>query len=177
MTVAQFLAMVAESKQHKFLYHFTDTRNLPSIRQHGLLSTSKLKELGVTVPAPGGNEWSLQQDERLGLDVYVHLCFFSEHPMEYVHRQSGHVQQTRFLRINPDVMSQAGVLITDAVANKVGVVPQSPEVALQTLDLEVIYERTDWRVPEIRDRLKLAKVYEVLIPDRVEPKHIGNLDG
>jgi len=43
MEVDEFInTVIASSKQHKNFYHFTDWRNLPSIRQHGLLSTREL---------------------------------------------------------------------------------------------------------------------------------------
>lgn len=39
------------------LYHFTDRRNLASIRElGGLYSLTKLNEMGVQITAPGGNE-------------------------------------------------------------------------------------------------------------------------
>ena len=44
------------------LYHFTDRRNLASIREvGGLYSLVKLKEMGVQIAAPGGNDAPLFQ--------------------------------------------------------------------------------------------------------------------
>ena len=42
------------------LYHFTDRRNLPVIKEMGgLYPLAQLDQKKVKVPAPGGNEWSL----------------------------------------------------------------------------------------------------------------------
>jgi hypothetical protein len=149
------------------LYHFTDTRNLPSIRAHGLLSFSELRGRGIIPPAPGGNEWSREEDERRGMDRFVHLCLFNEHPMEYVARTKGHIQSTVFLEISPSVLHIPGVLFTNGVAIKSGVEPMELEQAIATLDWEVIYRRTDWKDPAIQERRRAAKKYEVLIPEHV----------
>jgi hypothetical protein len=65
-------------------YHFTDRRNLSLIWDlDGLWSTTKLNEMAVKF-YPGGNQHSLVADEMFGIDRYVHLCFKSNHPMEYL---------------------------------------------------------------------------------------------
>lgn len=102
---------ILENKSHSF-FHFTDTRNLPSIRQHGLLSMRKLREKEILV-APGGNDWSLTADRHSGMDRYVHLCFFREHPMEWLATQDGRINDSRFLKIKPGVLQTPGALITD----------------------------------------------------------------
>ena len=51
------------------LYHFTDRRNLKLIRElGGIYSLSRLNEMGVRIPAPGGNQWSHDADVAKGLD-------------------------------------------------------------------------------------------------------------
>jgi hypothetical protein len=45
------------------VYHFTDERNIPLIRQNGgLLSLAELRRRGVEPPATGGNDWSHEAD-------------------------------------------------------------------------------------------------------------------
>src|SRR5205809_5283998 len=74
-------------KRISFLYHFTDRRNLPLIRDlGGLYPLAELVRKGVDVPAPGGNEWSRDADGMRGMDQYVHLCFRSTHPMAFIAR-------------------------------------------------------------------------------------------
>jgi hypothetical protein len=59
---------VAKSELQTTFFHFTDIRNLDLIKKHGLLSRRKLNELGIQIPAPGGNKWSMESADRLGLD-------------------------------------------------------------------------------------------------------------
>jgi hypothetical protein len=177
MTLEQFAAVIADSKQHSCLYHFTDRRNLAGIRQHGLLSMQRVKLLEAPLVAPGGNDWSIDADAHCGMDKYVHLCFCDNHPMEYLARSEGRLESTVFLRINPEILNVAGVLLTNAVSNKSGVVPATPEKMLGSLDLGVIYQRMDWRLPDVMERLKAARLYEILVPNCVPPEMILNLNG
>lgn len=155
-------------------YHFTDTRNLPTIRQHGLLSMRTLRELNLIV-APGGNDWSLDADKRSGMDGYVHLCFFDEHPMEYLAKKDGRISESRFLKIAPSVIEAPGTMITNGVANRADAWPRPAEEMVSQLDLEVIYTRTDWRDAKIQERLKVARLCEILIPKSVPLELIRNV--
>ncbi len=50
------------------VYHFTDVANLPLIRSSdGLFSIEQLKARRIVPPRPGGNEWSHDADEAVGL--------------------------------------------------------------------------------------------------------------
>src|SRR5436853_7769546 len=104
------------------LYHFTDRRNLDSIRaQGGLHPLSDLVKRGVIIPAPGGNQWSRDADELKGMGRYVHLCFRSNHPMEYLARQDGRIADSIFLEIHPSVIQFECVPFTADVSNKAAV--------------------------------------------------------
>src|SRR5205085_10715012 len=77
-------------KRIPFLYHFTDRRNLDSIRKlGGLYPLAEMRRMGIDVPAPGGNEWSWDADGIKGFDEFVHLCFRATHPMEFAARAEG----------------------------------------------------------------------------------------
>lgn len=153
------------------LYHFTDDRNLGSIKAHGILSMREMRLRGI-VPITGGNQWSLDADARCGMDAYAHLCFLRQHPMEWSARQDGRIERSRFLRIDPKVLTLPDVMITDQVANKSGVVPIPANDIIPNLDFKVMYTRTDWKDPEIKERRKKAKLYEVLIPKCVPAEFI-----
>ena|SRR2546425_5238712 len=158
------------------LYHFTDRRNLKLIRESGgLYPLAKLKEKSIEVPAPGGNEWSHNADEMVGMDQYVHLCFRPTHPMEYVARQEKRIGGTIFLQIHPEVLQWKGVKFTPDVSNKSGVQVYSIEEAREMIDFEVLYSRTDWRDPEIKQRLQQAEKCEILVPERIPLELIRNL--
>lgn len=156
-------------------YHFTDVRNIDSIKQHGLLSLRELKRLGIAIPAPGGNQWSHDEDERRDLDDYVHLGFTDNHPMEFAAKQEGRLEEVRYLRIAPQVALNDGVMFCNEVANKRGSVLIGWEDANSSFDWEVLYTRMDWRDPDIKARRKLVEKYELLIPKAVLVEHIRNI--
>ena len=161
-------------KNRSSFYHFTDKRNLLSIRQHGLLSMRIIRERNVIV-APGGNDWSLDADRRSGMDGYVHLCFFDEHPMEYLATKDGRIKESKFLKISPEVLLKEGTLITDMVANRSDALPKSAEEMIPKLDLKVIYTRTDWKDPKVQERLRAARRCEILVPHSISTKLIRGL--
>jgi len=163
-------------KQIAVLYHFTDRRNLPSIRQHGgIYPMAELRKMGIEVPAPGGNDWSRDADGLKGMDEYVHLCFRNNHPMEYLARQEGRIGDTIFLQIHADVLLWEHVRFTPDVANKAGVQTYSMDDAKKMIDFEVLFTRTDWRNPEIQRRLQQAERFEILVPNLIPLELIRNL--
>lgn len=175
MSLGDFVAfMGGKGVLHSTFYHFTDERNLPGVRQHGLLSTASLREKGIPIAAPGGNEWSWEADARFGMDRYVHLCFFDNHPMEFRAKEDGRIAQTRFLKIDPTVILLDGVRISLEVSNKAGANIKPAAEALDDIDFEVIYVRTDWKDAAIKERMKIARLYEILVPDCVPLQYITN---
>jgi len=158
------------------LYHFTDTRNLALIRQRqGILPLAALRRAGVTVPAPGGNDWSHEADNRAGLDLYVHLCFRNQHPMEYRAKQEGRIVDSIFLEISAEILTVPGVLFTADVSNKSGITRHTLEQARTMIDYEVLYTRTEWSDPAIRARLQNATKCEILVPNGIPLAMIRNL--
>lgn len=163
-------------KQIAVLYHFTDRRNLPSIRQYGgIYPMAELRKMGIEVPAPGGNEWSRDADGLKGMDEYVHLCFRNNHPMEYLARQEGRIGDTIFLQIHADVLLWEDVKFTPDVANKAGVKTYSMDDARKMIDFEVLFTRTDWRNAGIQGRLQQAEKSEILVPKLIPLELIRNL--
>jgi hypothetical protein len=158
------------------LYHFTDRRNLPLIRQHGgLLSMAELVRRDIKIPAPGGNNWSHDADGMCGMDRYVHLCFHSTHPMEYLARQDGRIVESIFLEIDPLVLKREGVMFAADVSNKSGIIPCPILEARDLIDYEVLYTWTDWSNPDIQQRLRQAQKCEILVPTHVPVKLIRNI--
>lgn len=161
MSPTQFL----ERFKVRSFYHFTDTRNLPSIRSKGgIFPWAQVKN---EVIAPGGNDWSHSADEMRGLDEYVHLALLSEHPMEYRAKERGDIITSCFLGIDSSILHRDGVLFCPDVSNKTGVAQLTLSQAIEFMDFEVIYDRTDWRDPEIQRRRTQAKKYELLVPGHI----------
>lgn len=147
------------------LYHFTDTRNIESIRRlNGLYPLATLRGQGIEIPAPGGNQWSIDADAMKGVDRFVHLCFFDEHPMEFIARRDGHIQTTRFLSVDPRILCLGETRITLDVSNKSGIPCLAVQEALEQMDLDVMYTRMDWSQPDIQARRRQVEKYEVLFP-------------
>jgi len=147
------------------LYHFTDTRNLPSIKARGgLLPWSQIKG---NVVAPGGNDWSHDADAINGQDNYVHLCFLPEHPMEYVARRDGRILESRFLRIDPSVIHTPGTLFCPDVGNKSGVEMMGLTEAVSEMDFEIIAPAHKWLDPSLFERKKRASKYELLVHGQI----------
>lgn len=163
---------VSKGVRQNTFFHFTDARNIDLIKRHGLLSRRKLKELDIQIPAPGGNQWSMEAADRLGLDRYVSLCLTGSHPMEYAARNGGQIKDVVYLPIRPDVIKIPEVMMTGGVSNKSGIVPEAPDEVLEKLDLEVIYRRTNWKDASVMERLKAAEKFEILVPDQVPLEYI-----
>jgi hypothetical protein len=151
-----------------YLYHFTDSRNIPSIREAGgLYSTAKLREIGRDAFFGGGNKWSLDADKASGMDQYVHLCLKTQHPMQFRATQEGRIQATSWLYVNASILKQPGVLFCPGVANKSKMPTFSIEEADAMVDFEVLYTQTNWNDPEINARLQVARKCEILVPDHI----------
>lgn len=158
------------------LYHFTDRRNLPLIRQlGGLYPLAELERRGVEIPAPGSDATSRQVDRRRELHKYVHLCFKSNHPMEYVARQEGRIGDTIFLQVHPSVIQWEGVKFAPVMANTSGITIYTMEEARDMIDFDVLYTRTNWSEPQVQQRLQAAEKCEILIPKTIPLHLIRNL--
>lgn len=172
MTVEELIQHINASTQHKTLYHFTDENNFRSIWEHGLLSKEQLRAQGLWPPqATGGNELSWQLDQDRGIDPYVSLCMTRNHGMKFLAHQDGRLPNPRYLAIKPEVLQIPGTKIALGVANANDVEILAVVDAVDRLDVEVLYSRTDWKDPAINLRLRAAEKFEVLIPN-VVPRHL-----
>jgi hypothetical protein len=164
---------LGKSTQHQKFYHFTDRKNLPLIRQYSLLSTSALRTLNLFGNVKtGGDAASLQSDTAKGTDGYVCLCFTRGHPMAHVAMQDDRKLDPVYLEIDPRVVKLPNVMITNAPSNQNGVIRVAAGTALDSLDLEVIYKRTDWNDAAVQARLQAAEKYEILIPGSLATQYI-----
>jgi hypothetical protein len=158
-------------KKYKFdgIWHFTDRSNLDSIQEHGgLLPLRVLNDKGIKIPVQGGNEWSQDADKRKGVDKYVHLCFLDNHPMLFLARQEGRIQDPIWLKIDVSVMLATQVKFTSEVSNSSSARILNHSEAVNEIDFEILFTFIDWRGnTEIHERRKAAEKSEILIPDIV----------
>lgn len=103
---------VLESNDIRFLYHFTDKRNIPSIKRHGgLFSWHYCETNNINIPRQGGDYDSRELDKKYRLQDYVRLSFCDDHPMKYRLQQSG--SDMVVLRIKIDVALLKDTLFSD----------------------------------------------------------------
>ena len=157
------------------LFHFTDAANLESIKEHGgLWSLAKLREMKIDIPHPGGNEWSHTEDKRLRLDQCIHLTFCNESPMLWVaQNREKRIPNPHWLEIDSDLLLREDVRFCAGVANKSGAKILDAEQAKKEIDFEVLFQYTDWSVPDIRARRKEALKSEILVPNHIPLKYIN----
>lgn len=167
MTIEAFIAHINASQQHRYLYHFTDEANFPTIAEKGLLSKNQMRAQGWWPAATGGNEVSHSLDDYRGISRYVSLCFTRNHPMKFVAYQEGRLPSPKYLGISADVLKIPGVKVSFNVANRNDARIMDLAEAIPQIDMEVIYSRTDWKDPAIRARLSIAEKMEILVPDQV----------
>lgn len=164
MKIDDFSKILAKGHQFTSLFHFTDSANIPSIREYGILSKAELARRGITVTRPGGNKWSRDADTQKGIDDFVSLCFTGSHPMCYVAHDDGRIPHPQYIPIHEDVLRIEGVKITIGIANKSDTELLDVEEGLAKLDREVLYTRTDWNDPTIQARRQKAEKCEILVP-------------
>lgn len=107
-------------KEHRIesLYHFTDSRNLASIKRHGgLFSWWQCARQGIRITAPGGTKGSWERDRKNDLQDYVRLSFNNNQPMMHVASRYGRVQDIKILEIDPSIIYREATLFSDVNAN------------------------------------------------------------
>ena len=159
---------VIEAIGPRCLYHFTDGRNLPLIKRHGLLAHAELTARGIQPVCLGGDDASRATDARKGLDSYVHLCFTDDHPMAYVAQATGRMRSAIFLRVSPAVLTTPGALACAVVSNRRDAHVLPLEEALNGMEWQLAISGRDAAEAQGRTSdYELARKYEVLIPSEV----------
>jgi hypothetical protein len=170
--IEQFV--IGLQKHRRRLFHFTDSRNIPSLREYGLLPTRMIDERGLKA-ITGGDAASLYLDRQKGLDGCVSLSFCRTHPMAHIAKGEGRIETVRILTICPSVLLREGVLFADRVATANDAKIASPNEMIPLMDLEATYQRLDWRSPEGQQRRNAAEKWEALIPGAIAPELIVGL--
>lgn len=133
------------------LYHFTDESNVASIQKFGLLSWPELRKRRIP-HRPNSNDLSRNLDKRKGLQDYVRLALSPDHPMAFKALSEKRISKVVWLEITDEVVDLPGVLFSDtnAAANH-ACVNNRRRTAFRSSDRQA----------------------EVLVPRRVDPKHIS----
>lgn len=161
-----------------YLYHFTDARNIDSIKANGgLYSKYALEKRKITEVYRGGNYQSQNCDWENYVYDYVNLSLCEEHPMSYRLRQEG--KDVAILKISLDVLDfaeknstykYAGLRFSDKNATSQDAIIEPGIQGFMNIDLEATQDRYLKRIdnPE-RFALKQA---EVLVREFVPLEYI-----
>lgn len=85
-------------------YHFTDRLNIDSIKVNGgLFSWYYCKQNNISITKPGGDLVSRNGDIKYKLQDFVRLSFCKEHPMQYICKKDGRIQDPVILEISIEV--------------------------------------------------------------------------
>ena len=118
------------------LFHFTDSRNLPSIQKNGLLSWKRLVGRNI-VHWPASSEDSRKLDARSNLENYIRLCTRREHPMASCALYEGRIKDYVWLEISDAVTQWTSTLYSsDNAVAKRAIINNDPHTALKSNSIQ-----------------------------------------
>lgn len=137
---------LTKPKYNFWLYHFTDPRNIPSIKKYGLLSWEQLLNRNI-YHYQASNQLSRDLDVKHDLSNYVRLTLSKNHPMFDAAIYYNRVSSLVWLKIKPDVIDLNNTLFsnTNATSNLV-IVNSNKETAFSSSDIQaevLIKEKID----------------------------------
>lgn len=170
------LSKMLATQPTKPLYHFTDTRNLASIRQHGLLPLRDLLAKGIVIPAAGGDHQSHISDRQLDLDGHVHLSIMNQHPMAKAAQDDGRIATVFYIQIEPEVLHRPGVLFCPIVSTTKGATIRPIVEIDDHIDFGVAFKSyVDFQRDDNLSRVQAMRKLEVLVPGGIAPELLRNL--
>ena len=130
------------------LFHFTDSRNLESIRELGLLSWKRLLQKKIT-HWPASSEDSRTLDARLNLQDYIRLCLRPDHPMARRAIYEGRIRDYVWLEIDPNVVHWKSTLFSsDNAVAKRAIINSDYKTSLESPSIQaevLVHGRIDQR--------------------------------
>jgi hypothetical protein len=159
-----------ERYQIKFLYHFTDTANIPSIIQHdGLYSWWFCQQNGISIPKPGANDISRQLDRHKDLQDYVRLSFNGNPPMLKQAVHEGRIEKPVVLKISSEVICWKATLFSDLNATANGAQIGGDIDDIKKIKFEIVTQ------PYCDEHTKPFYQAEVLVKTHIPVKYILNI--
>ena len=163
---------ILEENNIQTLYHFTERKNLKSIKnQSALYSWHYCIKNNIEIPVPGGNQLSRELDTRKGLENYVRASFTRNHPMMYVApiRNRNNV----ILEIDPEVIYWIGTKYANKNATRNDVSVGLTLNDFMKLRFDIL------KLPNHFNLNDIDKPYyqgEILVPTKIPSEFIRNLD-
>jgi len=155
------------------LHNIMPIANFGSVEQHGILSYERAAQLphhSVALQPVQDKRDKKQVPGGLKLHQYANLYFHGRNPMLY--KRLAQASSLCVLRVSTQVLLIQGTVITDQNAASDYVRFLSP-AQWQALPFDDIFA-ADWTHPDRPTyfRRKSRKCAEVLVPHRVDPKHV-----
>lgn len=161
-------------EQHsiEWLYHFTDAKNVPSIRRlNGLYSWGYLEARSIAIPRPGGNQLSRDLDCRDGYEDYVRLCFNDNPPMLIAAHRNGSIPNPVIIAVDPEVIYWEETRFADMNATHNDATTGTDIAAFNAIQLQVARANTwdgeeekKWRQAEVMVKTHIP-IQLLRIPD------------
>lgn len=162
--------MSIKSELEKFgitsIYHFTDKANLPTIERYGIQSLKNILKFQIDVKHFGAEELSHNLDQRKGLDQYVHLAFIQDHPMYYIAKARGNLQNPVWLEIDSSILFDDDTLFCDKVANQTNARIFGIDKVSQNIDFDAMLYDIDFTTR------KEARKAEIMAFGSIHPSKI-----
>jgi hypothetical protein len=152
------------------LYHFTDRKNLSSILKYGLYSNRKLNNSHIS-PTYASSEESRELDRRAELDNFVRLSFVKEHPMMFVAKSMGRIDEPVIIQIDPNVILLPNVYFSDRNGLKKGANIGQSATDLAKLHFKIFSSSYYDLSPEEKSFYQA----EVIVPEHIGTHYIMNL--
>lgn len=154
------------------LYHFTDKRNIDSIKKNGLLSAEAVNQYGISSKYASSQE-SRAIDKQMGLSDFVRLSFVKNHPMMFTSMTAFGLNPV-VLEINPLIALMPNVFFSDRNTLKSGANIGPSAIDLSKVDFSVINSNIHYyNLPDVKS--KNSYQAEVLVKRRIGPEFILNL--
>jgi len=140
---------IIEKNGIKSLYHFTDSRNIESIKSaNGLYSQNECENRNLKV-VYASDPLSRQIDGSKNMDDYIRLSFVNKHPMLFSCMKQNRIIIPRILEINMDVLFWKVTILSDknstCNSSKIG----GDLLSLLEIKFDIINTYTQYyRVPE-----------------------------
>ncbi|WP_223649430.1 DUF4433 domain-containing protein [Hymenobacter psoromatis] len=163
-------------RQHDIIqfYHFTDRENITSIQQQGgLYSWLTAERKGIHIPKPGGVGFGRDLDRRYKLENYVRLCFTKNHPMLFIAKGDGRIQNPVILEISVEVALLKDTRFSNMNATKNGHQQGSEIEDLNRIRFDLVRLRNHFDIPQDEKHFYQA---EVLVLERIPLEYITNIN-
>ena len=155
------------------LYHFTDKRNLKSIKEHGALYSWQYCETNnIDIPQAGGDELSRSLDRRHGVENYVRLSFTKNHPMMHLAQSQGRIGNSVILEIDPEVIFWQNTKFANKNAARNGVNIGSNLDDFKKIRFKIVKQQNHFNLAEEDKPFYQA---EVLVFEKIPIKYIRNI--